>query len=274
MKEILLDELKRIELDILQQVHDLCQEQGLRYSLCGGTLLGAVRHKGYIPWDDDIDIFMPRPDYNKLIEYCKTHETPFQLLCHETNNRYGYLFGKAMSKTAKIIEENSESNGIEMGVYVDIFPLDGLADTYEKSKKLFNKTRFKRELLVAKNWSRFFKSKTHPWYYEPFRFAFFIMSRFVSRGKLIESIQKKYKNFDFDNSKYSATVCGSYRLKEILPTKVYAEYTTIEFEKKEFITIKDYEAYLSSIYGDYMQLPPEEKRCSHHMFKAYYEEEK
>ena len=273
MKEIFLDELKKIELEILTQIHELCAEQNLRYSLCGGTLLGAIRHKGFIPWDDDIDIFMPRPDYNKLIEYCKTHETPFTLLCNETDERYGYLFGKAMSKTATIVEENNDTGDIDMGVYVDIFPIDGLADTYEKSKKLFNKTSFKRELLVARNWSRFFKSKTHPWYYEPFRLAFFLLSRFASKKKLVRSIQKKYKDFDFDESKYSATVCGSYRLKEILPTEVYSEFIDLEFEGKTFRAIKNYETYLSNIYGDYMQLPPEEKRVSHHMFKAYYKEE-
>ena len=273
-KKITLDELKKIELDTLLEIDALCERLGLRYSLCGGTLLGAIRHGGFIPWDDDIDIFMPRPDYNRLIEYCKHNETPFSLLCNETNEKYGYLFAKAMAKNTVIHEPNANPTNIDMGVYVDIFPIDGLADDYESSKALFNKTRFKRELLVARNWKRFFRSKTRAWYYEPIRFAFFVLSRFVSRAGLIRSVQKAYSADSFDQREYAATVCGSYRLKEILPSRVYDTYTELEFEGHKFKALKDYETYLSSIYGDYMQLPPEHKRVSHHVFEAYYRNEK
>lgn len=273
-KRITLDELKKIELETLLQLDALCTQLGLRYSLCGGTLLGAIRHGGFIPWDDDIDIFMPRPDYNRLIAYCKENETPFTLLCNETNEKYGYLFAKAMAKNTVIYEENANPTNIDMGVYIDIFPIDGLADDYDSSKKLFNKTRFKREMLVAKNWKRFFKSKTHAWYYEPIRLAFFLVSRFVSRQGLINSIQRAYAADAFDQRGYAATVCGSYRLKEILKRSVYDTYTELEFEGYKFKALADYDTYLSSIYGDYMKLPPEEKRVSHHMFEAYYKDEK
>jgi lipopolysaccharide cholinephosphotransferase len=273
-QRITLDELKKIELNTLLEIDALCEKLGLRYSLCGGTLLGAIRHGGFIPWDDDIDIFMPRPDYNRLIEYCRTNETSFALLCNETNEKYGYLFAKAMAKNTVIHELNANPTNIDMGVYVDIFPIDGLADGYEESKKLFNKTRFKRELLVAKNWKRFFRSKTRAWYYEPIRFAFFLLSRFVSRKGLIRSIQRAYRSDAFDQREYAATVCGSYRLKEILPRSVYDAYTELEFEGHKFKALAAYDTYLSSIYGDYMQLPPEDKRVSHHVFEAYYKDEK
>lgn len=265
-----LAELKTIELEILTNVANLCDSLGLRYSICGGTLLGAIRHKGFIPWDDDIDMFMPRPDYNKLISYCKNNETAFDLLCFETNPDYGYLFAKAMDKNTVIYEENGNPTNLDMGVYIDIFPIDGLADTYEESKKLFSKTSFKREMLVAKNWKRYFRSKTKAWYYEPIRFAFFVVSRFVSRKKLIASIQKQYAHIDFDSCKYAATVCGAYRLKEIMPMEVYQPYTELEFEGRKFKAMQAWDTYLKNIYGDYMQLPPEDKRVTHHTFQAFH----
>lgn len=269
-EKIELEELKRIELNVLNEIHAICAGEGLRYSLCGGTLLGAVRHGGFIPWDDDIDIFMPRPDYNKFLEICKTRETPFKVISSETNPKYGYLFAKAYDPRTIIREENGNRNDAELGVYVDIFPIDGLGDTYDEAKSNFQKTRFDRELLVAYNWRRFFKSITHSFFYEPVRLAFFILSRFVKSEKLIKRIQSKYPSESFDASKYAGVICGSYRLKEILPSDVYSQFELIKFEEREYMAIKGKEKYLESIYGDYMRLPPEEKRVSNHSFEARY----
>ena len=272
MREINSEELKQIQLDVLKEVHNVCTKENFRYSLCGGTLLGAVRHGGFIPWDDDIDVFMPRPDYNKFVEYCKTHHTPFALSSIETDSKYGYLFAKAMNCDTTISETNGNRNGSNLGVYIDIFPIDGLGSTYDEAKKQFKKTRFNRELLVAYNWKRFFRSKTHSIKYEPIRFAFFILSRFVKSEKLIKRIQAKYPADGFEKSKYAGAICGSYRFKEILPVEVYSEFDTVTFEGFEFMSIKNKDAYLKSIYGNYMELPPEDKRVSHHTFKAYYKE--
>jgi len=265
-----LDVLKQIELKVLMQIDLICKQENIRYSLCGGSLLGAIRHGGFIPWDDDIDIFMPRPDYNKFIEYCKTNNTPFKLGCVEIDPKYSYLFAKAMNRDTVIFEINGNRNNIDFGVFVDIFPIDGLGDTYDEAKEQFKKTAFGRELLVAYNWKRFFRSKTRSVVYEPIRFAFFVLSRFVTSEKLIKKIQGKYPKDAFLKSKYAGAVCGSYRFKEILPIEIYSEFDTVVFEGQEFMSIKNKDAYLKSIYGDYMKLPPEEKRVAHHTFEAYY----
>ena len=273
LKKISDKELKEIQFGILTELDSVCRKLGIRYSLCGGSLLGAVRHKAFIPWDDDIDIIMPRPDYNTLIAYCQKNQTAFRMISHESEEEYGYLFAKATARHTIIVDENCGSDKLEMGVYVDIFPVDALSDSPEEALKAFSATRFKRELLVARNWNRFFRSKTHGIVYEPIRLAFFILSRFFSKKSLIASIEKAYKK-EFGTTKYCASVCGSYRQKEILPTSVYTEYISMEFEGREFMAIKNYDAYLSSIYGDYMTLPPKEKQISHHSFEAYYKEEK
>lgn len=271
-KSISLDELKQIELNVLKEVHKVCEEQGFRYSLVGGTLIGAIRHGGFIPWDDDIDICMPRPDYNKLIEYCKTHETPFRLICIETEEKYSYLFAKAINPNTTIIEEGTNRNQVEMGVYIDIFPLDGLADDFDTACKVFNKNRFGREVLIAYNWKKYFRSKTKSIIYEPIRLGFYVISRLVNSKKLIEKIQKQFAEDSFDRYAYCGSIGGAYRNRETMETKICNEYADIPFEGETFRAFKDYDAYLTNIYGDYMQLPPPEKQVSHHMFEAFWKE--
>lgn len=273
-KEIQLDELKQIELNILKQIHEICIQQGFRYFLVGGTLLGAVRHKGFIPWDDDIDIGMLRPDYEKFIDYCTSHEVPFKIMSNKVNENYGYLFAKAMDPSTVLIEKSGNRYNIELGVYVDIFPLDALGNTESEAISNMDKTKFNRELLVAANWKKFSRSKTRPIYYEPIRFAFFCASRFCSFKKMIGKIESKYITEDFDKCGYAGSVCGAYRNKEIMPIEIVSEYTELPFEGVMFKCPKQYDKYLTNIYGDYMQLPPEEKRITHHSFDAYYKDEK
>ena len=274
MRESLsIEQIRPIMLDILLEIDEICRNNDINYSLCGGTLLGAIRHKGFIPWDDDIDIFMPRPDYEKFLEYCKDNQTKFGVISANNNDKYGYLFAKAYDKSTVIKEDLISSKNFEIGVYVDIFPIDGLASDYERALKIFNKTKFKRELLVARNWDKFEKSKTRPWYYEPIRFVFFLISRFSSKKKLVSKIEKTYKKIDFYTAEYVGTICGSYRNKEIMKREIYEGYIDVEFEGKTYKAIKNYDEYLSSIYGDYMKLPPKEKQVSHHYFTAYWKGE-
>ncbi len=270
MRKIELDELRSLQLKVLEQVDKICKEQGLRYSVVGGTMLGAVRHHGYIPWDDDIDIFMPRPDYQKFIEYSIENEIPFGLLCHQSSDRFYDLYAKAYAKGTLIKEEFANRWDNACGVYIDIFPADALGQTFKEAQKTLNSSRFNRELLVAANWKKFTRSKTRSWYAEPVRFAFYLLSRFVNPKKLIKKIEKTYINKDFDSNAVVGVVCGSYRDKELMPNKYYTEFITVSFEGRELSGLKHYNEYLSKIYGDYMQLPPENKRVTHHSFTPYY----
>lgn len=270
MKFISLEELKKIELSILEEVHKVCVEEGFRYSLAGGTMIGAIRHKGFIPWDDDIDILMPRPDYKKLIRYCQTHETNFDLLCNETNEKYAYLFAKAMAKNTVIYEENGNRSNINLGVYIDIFPVDGLGNSYREAIRKYMYYSIEREILVAYNWKNYFRSKTHSIILEPVRIIFYLLSRFFDCRKTIEKIQKYYEKTEIDDVRISGSIAGVYRNNEIVNTEVYTDLTDIYFEGKIFKAMKRYDTYLHKLYGNYMQLPPENKRQSHHNFKAYY----
>ena len=142
----------------------------------------------------------------------------------------------------------------------------------DEALKTFTSTKVYRELLVAANWKRFFKSKTRSIWYEPIRFSFFVLSRLISSKSLINIINKKYKNNFFDNYKFVGAISGSYREKEIMSKEFFDEYITLSFENCEFKAIKGWDKYLTKIYGDYMKLPPKNKQVSHHTFKAYYKD--
>ncbi len=270
MKVIELKELKKIELNLLKQVHAFCEKENLRYFLAGGTLLGAVRHKGFIPWDDDIDIAMPRPDYDKFIQLCKEKCQEFKVASFETQSKYTYTFAKVYDQKTTIKEKIGNRNDFELGVYIDVFPLDGVGETTEDARKIIKKTKFKRELLVAYNWKKFSRSKTRAWYYEPIRFAFYLLSRFVKSEKMISKLQKQFRSNSFENSKYVAAIMGAYREKEITDAQVFSSSALLQFENSEFHVPIKYKEWLTQIYGDYMTLPPKEKQITHHTFDAYY----
>ncbi|MCH5147470.1 MAG: LicD family protein [Clostridiales bacterium] len=267
--EIGLEELKRIELNVLCQIREICNEQNIKYFLDGGTLLGAIRHGGFIPWDDDIDICMPRPDYNRFIEYCKNHYTPFGLASHQTDFRFTELYAKAYDRDTICEEIYVNRSRAEYGVYVDIFPLDGLGNSQKQALKLLHKSRFKRSLLKAANWRSYFKSKTRKWYVEPVRFLFFILSRLTNPAKLVHKIEKIYKDIPYEGSEKVGVVCGLYDDKEIMDYSIFKNIIEVEFENEQFAILERYDEFLTNLYGDYMKLPPPEKRVTHHTFKAY-----
>lgn len=266
MNELTMQEMKERSFALLKQIKNICEQNGIRYTLIYGTLLGAVRHKGFIPWDDDVDVAMPRADYNRFIAYCRENAVPFDLKCGATDETYGYLFAKVCDRETRLEEDYGNRWGTRLGLYVDIFPIDYLGETEAEAHRELNKTRFKRELLVAANWRRFFRS-TRPLYIEPIRFAFFLLSRFVIPGRLIRSVTAQYE--DKQPTAYGAIICGAYRSREIMPSELYFEFGKCEFEGEEFSCLKNADGYLSRVYGDYMSLPPEEKRVARHNFKAY-----
>lgn len=275
MKEPINDiQVKEIELNLLKKIDYICKEKGYRYSLAGGSALGCIRHKGFIPWDDDIDILMPRKDYEEFLKYCRDNVKDFYVLACEFDNQYSWINAKVCDSNTYLEEEMGFRMDYKEGVYVDIFPIDGAGNTYEEGIKSFKRQRFNLELLNAANWKHFIRSKTRGLIYEPIRFAFYLLSRFVNPNHLSNKIESKIKKLDMDNSGYSCCYSGSYREKEVLPSSVFKEYIEMPFEDSMFMIFKDYDKYLGSIYGDYMKLPPENKRVSHHGFTAYRKEDK
>ena len=178
MKKLTLKEIQEIELNLLLEFDLICRQNNLRYSLGGGSLLGAVRHKGFIPWDDDIDVMMPRPDYDKFLRLSKKQIMGFNLITYDTVTGYNGLSAK-MWDTSTMIQDDLMDISFELGVNIDVFPIEGLGNSEQEALKIFKKTAWKREMLNAVLWKKFFRSKTHSILIEPIRFTMFVLSRIL-----------------------------------------------------------------------------------------------
>lgn len=265
MREIQFEEMKKIELNILIYFTEVCEENNLRYYLGGGTLLGAVRHKGFIPWDDDIDVMMPRPDFQKLLSLSINNEN-YNIIKPGTAGYY-YNFAKLVD-TRTILEEKGIKRIDGLGVYIDIFPLDGMPETHDDRKKRFKELNSIRKRI---NNTCLLRPKFHR---NPF--AYLNACRIYNSNKNIDlsSLQKKYldsalKN-SFDDSEFVFAAGGAYGARDIFPGKWFEKEIELQFENLSVKAFNGYDFYLTQLYGDYMTLPPEDKRVTPHHTIVYF----
>ena len=266
MKEIFIDDIRKVQLEIMDFIDTLCREKDIRYSLSGGTLLGAVRHRGYIPWDDDIDIFMLRPDYERFIsEVMQSENTRYKILSPSTDSAYYYPFAKVCDSYTYILEQNDRPLP-EMGIYVDIFPVDGLPNDERQRKCYWNRIRILKRLntMVYQK-----KAAGENFMKRAFRLVMFVLFRLMTPNCLAKYLNALSTRYDVEESEFVAVSVFGYGEKEQLPVSVFSEFGDIPFEQKRYMAIKNYDLYLSSIYGDYMTLPPVEQRQAKHGFKAF-----
>ncbi len=270
MKFLTVDEIKKLQLDILVRFADYCEKNNLCYFLYAGTLLGAVRHKGFIPWDDDIDVIMPRPDYEKFLKM--TRETPLspdlETRSHRTNDNYNATFIKIVDNRTQG-HENHLAKEIMSGVWIDVFPVDGVPNGEEAKNQFLAKMQknirrleySSRPLLFCKNPLRFAK-----------RLAIYLGYHHFGYKKMAVEIEQEARKYPFENSKQAGVTvfCGGYN--EVVDHSVFEESVKLPFEGYEFNAPKQYDQYLTTIYGDYMTLPPPEQRISAHGYTAWWVE--
>lgn len=265
MKTIDSEELKLIQVKILDDIDAFCKKHDIKYSISYGTLIGAVRHKGYIPWDDDIDIIMPRPDYEKFTKLYKSSDYEF-LECSITPG-YLYAFGKVIDRSTLLIEPN-KYNYSDMGVYVDVFPVDGLPQDKSERERHLKRANGLAHIVTLKSLnSKYPMGVAQRMKYIVLQAVLSVipMSRFVSWQNRIA------QRYPFDTSEFVSVLTTRHISSSGLIKKSYFNsYVDLEFEKRSYRSIAGYDEYLTTIYGDYMKLPPEEKRNTHHYFEAYY----
>ena len=264
MREVDRDELREIQIAILISVHDFCEQHGLRYSLSCGTLLGAVRHGGYIPWDDDIDIMMPRPDYEVFRTSYPAFNPHYSVQSYHIDSSYWFSFIKVYDNRTLFIEGAARN-----GVYVDIFPVDGFPDDHQEIQIILEKATMllNRDLRWSTKEYRVRNKKKD----KIFHFLKYICRSLLvdTRHNTIKKIDELFLNHDFVNSP-RAGVFFFDRLLAILPRTIYEQYRLIKFEDHSFYCIDNTHKYLESIYGDYMKLPPVEKRVGGHNIHAFW----
>ncbi|MEF9984440.1 MAG: LicD family protein [Oscillospiraceae bacterium] len=267
-KNISREELKSIQLEIMGIFHKYCEDRDLRYYLTGGTLIGAVRHQGYIPWDDDIDVIMPRTDYETLIKSFNKDKIPdMKILSTSYNTDYYLPFSKMINTKTVLIEKTDI--GMPIGVYIDIFPLDNMSDDYNKAVSLFNKIKRYRNLLTLKTVS---VSNRRAKYKNVILQASKIILSSTKSHNIAVQINRLAQTYESEKmSKFvCATVISTYGIKEIMDSSWYQDRRKANFEGRQFWIPGEYHSVLSNLYGNYMLLPPKEKQVSHHKFEAYW----
>lgn len=265
MKELSLQEIKEVELDILKMFHSFCVENNIRYFISHGTLLGALRYKGFIPWDDDLDVLVPREDYDRLLTIFRDSER-YRLLAFERNRDYLFPYAKLCDMTTRKVE-GDYNNGVELGLDIDVFPLDHWDNDLEKARQ---EAKRQRQNMFCLGLTKLHKPDSlHP----VKRFVKGIVMAFYKlRGSAyyVEKIVRGAHKPEQKGSRYmGAKAWNVYGEGDILPAEVFAEAIELEFEGEKFFAPVGYDTLLTSFYGDYMPEPPVEKRKTHHSFKAY-----
>ncbi|MBO4434805.1 MAG: LicD family protein [Bacteroidales bacterium] len=254
-------QIQDVVLGILKEFDRFCRSNGIRYSLAGGTLLGAVRHKGFIPWDDDADIIMPRPDYDRFVELYSRNEGRYRLLTYAPGEEHWYVNCYSKMEDSWTMCQDKGFMGKHFGLNVDIFPIDGAPEDPKLQKKMCRTIVHYKRRVVHRQKPVY--SLLRPHQGAPLAV---IQAHLHSMEYWLDKCQELLHTYDFNTSKYAGALCGMYGIREVFPQSIFTEFTDYEFEGVPLMGIKDAHTYLKSLYGDYMKLPPEsERQAGHHL---------
>ena len=269
MQPLTINEMKEKQLKMLIEFDKICKTHNLKYSLCGGTLLGAVRHGGYIPWDDDIDVMMPRPDFEKIMKIKMKNNYYFQdPMVQEEDIPYIYSYGKMFDRNIKLIEFPNSKN-IESYLYIDIFPIDGIPVNEKTHLKLYNKVH--RLVLLNRMFEISFynqKDKTKSWTKKKFWNFIWKIRNILPSKFIMKKINKIVHKRNFYYGEKVGSLVAGYGAQENFMKSDF-DLTEMNFEGISFKVIKGYDNYLRALYKNYMELPPKEKRIAAHDCIAY-----
>lgn len=257
------DNFRQKLIEMMAFFHDFCVKNNIKYYALGGTMLGAARHNGMIPWDDDIDVGIPRSDYNRLIELLnKQSFNIYKIAFPGDGTDYPYLYAKLYDSSTTLVEKLRSP--FKRGLFIDIFPLDGLCDDEKMISKKFRYVRRKIMFYVSsmtcirKN-RGVLKNLT------------VILTRCIpnflyNRKRNAIKINELCQSFGFDEKKYGGNFFGHWGLKEIMNNSIMGTPTLYKFENIYIYGVEDYDGYLTRLYGDWKTLPPKEKRITIHDF--------
>lgn len=258
-----LTDLQQCLLKELKWFDGFCREHHLRYYAIGGTLLGAMRHEGFIPWDDDIDLGMPRPDYERLKEYEGKVFGHYTIETYLSNNKdYCYPASKVFDTNTTLIEH--KRCNVVRGVFLDIFPIDGVGDDLEEAKKNYKRIaklyRYFLTVVATVRRGREFKKNL------AVVVSHCIPSFLQNQRDLRKKLNKYCAEYDYESSRFGGNLLGAYFEREIVPLSIFGEPKEYQFEDIKIMGPQYADEYLKNIYKDWRKLPPKEKQVSHHDF--------
>ena len=269
MRKIDLQECKKIQLQILDEIVRICKENDFQYSLAYGSMIGAVRHKGYIPWDDDIDIYVYRKDYDKLIALLKDasyKKADWVSVIDDTCDGYYYSFAKVVDDRTEVKLDRHVGNH---GIWVDIFPLDNMPKSKFGAKAVMWFCSFLRVIALAMDTN--FSAKTLSFGTLLYKRFFYALATVIGKKRICRFMEWVFHRYENTDSNNVANLFTNMMFKGIFKKDKLLPLTVFPFEDREYTGFADYDYYLSQLYGDYMQLPPEEKRITHN-FDAWWKE--
>lgn len=256
------EEIRSVQLGIMDAIDAFCTERHIFYSLEGGSLLGAIRHKGFIPWDDDIDLIMPRPDYDRFWkEFNEASDGTFKAVNYLVDDLFPHVLTRVMDTRTLAVDHNRTNR---FGVFVDIAAVDGQPDdpaAFDKYVRTYGKLRKQLKKGTAL-WrctdSPLVALKTllrHPFY--------------PSRKRTIAALEAFFRSVPLGSTAHAGHINGGSDWKTHMPYKTFAETERLPFEDRHYQCLKDYDTFLKTLYGDYMQLPPEKDRHPYHSVACY-----
>lgn len=265
-KKLELKETQQIALDILKKVANTCNKLGLRYYLVFGTLIGAIRHKGFIPWDDDLDIMMPRPDHDQFVKFFLSNKKEFpyyKIFTPDINPDYPYMITRVSDDRYRIIMDNEKPYG--MGVFVDIYPYDGMGNTWKEAVKYQRKGDRLSSYCFQASRLHLEKGITKSAFRKIVKPSVFLTCKAIGKDYFQNRLKKIAREKPFDTTRYVGNVVwGSGGEVCIYDRKLFEEYIMVDFENSRFRAPAGYDEFLHHIYGNYMKLPPEKSRHPHH----------
>ena len=261
-----MDLLHQVDMDIAKEVLRICEKHGLTYYMLGGTMLGAIRHKGFIPWDDDIDLGMPRDDYERFLEIAPQElASHLKLVNYRTDPNYMYYITRILDTDTTVIEERIGNDNKYTHASIDIFPIDGTPNNPIARKIYFFRVMYHRALMslcykdsIDRKRKRSKKEQLLLWVMEHIP-----VDKLTTPYKQKCKIDKLLRKQKIQGSKYIGNIMGAYRTREIVPAQYYGEGAMYPFEDMQMRGLAMYDEYLTYTYGDYMQLPPEDSRKTH-----------
>lgn len=262
MRRLSLREIQLEELNLLDYFDQFCKKNSLKYSLVYGTLIGAARHKGFIPWDDDIDVAMPRPDYEKLLTLHESFKREsIELIAYDLNYSLDATYAAVINHNIPCKNTYSMTKRSKY-LWIDVFPVDGFAEDSSKMEKIYKQSQDLQKILTLAS-ARLFKGKT---ILHTLGKLFIVpLCRLYGINRCIKKMDKLAKTYSYEKAKYVGVIAWGEGIKEKLLKNDFEKMTTIEFENKQFSVMSCWKQYLKNMYGDYTKLPPLEQRIGHNI---------
>lgn len=269
MKELTLKELQTFCLEMMQDIHNFCVQNNIKYSLYAGSMLGAIRHKGFIPWDDDLDIIMPRPDYDRFChEYQSRH---YEIMCHENTEDYYLAFARVYDQKKTTYTTLSPWTKKDAGCWIDIFPADGFPSDereqyahYSNCISLRSRCIFLRHVKACFNGSLLHRIRL--------LFEKIVTINGLGLTKYVNELCETATKYEYGKMPYWASLTNVRSHKEWKhhPINTFEKCHLTKFENCEFFIADGYDIILTQRFGDYMQLPPKEEQVPKQGYIHFY----